>query len=66
MIDYPNPFGEEHLQCANNVCVRNAMALKLAKDCQDCGFDTSLQQDMLKQQLDMAQKFKAKFFPHES
>lgn len=58
-----SPLTQEHCDCLNRVIERTQSAIDLAQQCSDCGWDTSAVQEALQEQLDMARKAKANFFP---
>lgn len=65
MADYPHPFTQDHCEACNRIIQRSALGMQLAKDCQDCGFDTEQYLQTFHAQSEQAKAFKAKFFPHE-
>jgi len=61
-----HPLTDEHCQCLDRVLETVPKALELAAACTDCGWDVSEQARVLKEQLEMARKAKAKFFPNRA
>ena len=58
-----NPLNHTHCDCLNKVLESIPQALQLVQACKDCGLDVSEFEQQFQQQLEMAQKLKAKFFP---
>jgi hypothetical protein len=59
-----SPLDSEHLQCCNHVINDTPPALELAQACIDCNMPAHDIKQQLQQQLEQAQKIKARFFPN--
>ena len=57
-------LGDEECKCLDRVLERTPELLKLAKQCQDCGWDVSTALEALSEQHEIARKAKAAFFPN--
>ena len=58
-----HPLTAEHKALLDQVCTTCPRALELCEALGQCGIDTSEQQAVLKQQQEMAEKLRSKFFP---
>lgn len=61
-----SPLGDEECKCLDRVLERTPNLIKLAQDCENCGWDVSAAKETLQEQQDMARKAKATFFPNKS
>lgn len=59
------PLSDADCQKINAVLERTPALLQLAQTCQECGWDVSAAQQALQEQLDIATKAKAAFFPNQ-
>lgn len=59
-------LGDAECECLNRVLARTPKLLELARKCKDCGWDVSAAEEALAEQLDMARKAKATFFPNRT
>lgn len=57
------PLSDDDCARINAVLERTPQLLQLALTCQECGWDVSAAQEALQEQLDIATKAKAAFFP---
>lgn len=61
-----SPLGAEHLNALNEVIRECTHTADMCNACQDAGIDVEPEIQANTEQLDMAKKLKAHFFPHAS
>ena len=59
-------LGDEECACLDRVLQRTPAIVELARKCEDCGWDVSAARQTLEEQLSIATKAKATFFPDRS
>jgi hypothetical protein len=66
MVTDTGPMRQCDCDALDRVLRRNTDALTLALACKDCGWEVDAYIAKLQEQLDVAAKSKAKFFPHHT